>query len=59
MRLRRVHRILDTRGKQTGQYTIGGDSYQDREYKTCTSSYGFVSISYKNKRVTDKFVYWG
>jgi hypothetical protein len=55
----KAHRVFGTKGKQTSQYTIGGDKYQDREYKTCTSSYGFVMVSYKNGNVTDKFVYWG
>ena len=56
---KRVHNIFDTDGRQTSHFTIGGDSYQSREYNTCTSRWGFVSIDYKNGKVTGKFVYWG
>ncbi|MGH3358934.1 MAG: hypothetical protein ACRDO7_09020 [Nocardioidaceae bacterium] len=59
-RIRRVHRIFDTRGKQTSTFTIGGVRYQSREYKPCSSQrWGFVSIDYKNGRSTDKYAYWG
>ncbi len=57
---KRVHNVFDTAGRQTSFYTIGRARYEDREYKPCTSrKYGFVSIYFKNGKVTDKYVYWG
>jgi hypothetical protein len=54
-----VHNIFDTSGKQTFFWSGSGDVYESREYNVCTSSYGFVSVDYKNKRVDGKFAYWG
>ncbi len=58
-RKKRVHNIFETGGKQTSQYVIGGTFYQDREYKTCISKWGFVSIGFKNGKVDSKYAYWG
>ena len=56
----RVHRVFDTKGKQTF-YTTG---YQSREYKTCKNpKYSFVSVTYEKDdgvwRVTSKTALWG
>lgn len=51
----RVHRIFDTAGKQS--FVMGG--YESREYKTCTSRYGFVYVDYDHKKVDSKSAFWG
>ena len=53
----RVHRLFDTRGKQSISYP----PYEDREYKACTVTYGThgtVSVEYKNGRVDSKYAIW-
>jgi hypothetical protein len=58
---RRVHRLFDFDGHQSSHFTIGGDSYQSREYRTCTIAYGvrgFAWVDYKNGRVKSKAVVW-
>ena len=60
MKMKRVHRIFDTRGKQSYFYTIGGDRYTGREYKACHHpKWSLVSVDFKNGRETGKFAYWG
>ena len=61
----RVHRVFDVSGKQTSY--MGGSAYypasQSRDYKPCSSQYGFVSIDYEKKsgvwKVTQKYAFWG
>lgn len=56
----RIHRILDTRGKQSSIFTSGGDRYESREYRSCRApSWSMVSVDYENNRVSGKFAYWG
>lgn len=55
----RVRRIFAAKGKQTFTFTSGGNHYESREYDTCSSKYGFVSIDFKNSKLTDKMAYWG
>lgn len=66
MAIRRVHRIFDTRGKQTAYFSaypsIGVPAEQWREYRT-RSRYGSVEIVYKKRqgvwRLASKTAYWG
>lgn len=55
----RVRRVFDTAGRQSSWFNIGGDVYETREYKTCGSRYGLVSIDYVNRRLNSKFAFWG
>lgn len=55
MRMKRVHRIFDTAGKQS----FVMDSYQSREYKACTSTYGFVMVDFDHRKVESKTAFWG
>ena len=60
MKMKRVHRIFGTRGKQSYVYTIGGTRYVGREYKACRHPrWSMVSVDFKRGRVTDKFAFWG
>lgn len=60
LKMKRVHRVFDTRGKQSYFYTIGGTRYTGRDYKACHHPrYSLVSVDFKNGRVTGKFAYWG
>ena len=58
MSITRVHKILDTKGKQSWV----GFGYQSREYKT-GSQFGFVMIDYKKRngvwRLDAKTAFWG
>ena len=58
MPLAKVHRIFDTKGKQS----FIGYGYQSREYKTA-SEYGFVMIDFKKRngvwRLQSKSAFWG
>jgi hypothetical protein len=61
--IRRVHRIFDTKGKQTA-YMSGSAYYpawQSRQYRGCPS-YSIVSVDYERKagvwRVVSKFAVW-
>jgi len=57
---RRVHRIFDTRGRQTSIFRVGGETYESREYKPCSDrKYGFVWVDYVNGRLDAKYAYWG
>lgn len=60
MKRERVHRIFDTRGRQTYTFWIGGDHYSSREYRACRHPrWSIVSVDYVNGRVDGKFAYWG
>jgi hypothetical protein len=66
MKITRVHRIFDVKGRQTiyspAYPSIGIAAEQTREYRT-KSSWGFVDIDYKRKDgtwvVVRKSAYWG
>jgi hypothetical protein len=55
----RVSNVFDTKGSQT----FSGYGYQSREYKACTSAYGFVNVDFQKKngtwKVESKAAYWG
>jgi hypothetical protein len=58
--MKRVHRVFDTKGKQTF-FTNG---YQSREYRPCKNpTFSFVIVNYEKTaavwRVTSKSAYWG
>ena len=58
MSITRVHRIFDTRGKQS--FHMSG--YQSREYRT-TKRYGFVMVDFERRggewKVSSKAAFWG
>jgi hypothetical protein len=69
MKIKRVHRIFDTRGRQTAYYDgykcgtkYGWCPEQDREYRT-RSKWGYVDIGFKRVRgawrLSSKHAYWG
>ncbi len=59
MTTERIKRIFDTNGSQTFQ----GFGYQQREYATCGSQYGFVFIDFNRRagkwKMSGKTAYWG
>jgi hypothetical protein len=60
--MRRVHRIFDTKGKQTAYSSGGGYAFQIRDYRGCPQ-YSWVSISYERKsggvwRLISKAAVW-
>jgi hypothetical protein len=59
--IRRVHRIFDTKGKQSAYSSGGGYAFQIRDHKGCPT-YSFVSISYERKggiwRLDSKSAVW-
>lgn len=58
---KRVHRIFDTKGKQFSWFNVGGDTYESREYRACTVSFGIhgtVYMDYTNNRVDSKMAIW-
>jgi hypothetical protein len=56
----RIHRLLDTNGRQSSVYTIGRDRYESREYRAChRPRWSLISVDYTNGRVDGKFAYWG
>lgn len=58
---KRVHRIFDTKGKQSSWFNVGGDSYESREYRACTVSFGIhgtVYMDYTNNRLDSKMAIW-
>jgi hypothetical protein len=55
MTTKKVHRIFGTKGKQSFVF----DGYQSREYKTCTSQYGFVMVDFERGKLTSKMAFWG
>ncbi len=61
----KVHRVLDTTGKQTYYYS-GYGRWESREYKSCVNPrWSYVNIDYKWSRaagawkVDGKSAYWG
>jgi hypothetical protein len=60
----RVANLFGTTGKVTGSGNIGGYKFVNRQYRTCTSQYGFVSVDFFNDGprtpvvLDSKFVIW-
>ena len=60
----RVAGILGTGGKITSSGNFGGYKFVNRQYRVCTSQYGFVSVSFANDTprapvvLDSKFAIW-
>jgi hypothetical protein len=65
--IKRVHRTLDIAGKQSFYFPafpeLGIPAEQTREYRTCGSRWGAVSIDYKKAggswKLKSKMAFWG
>ena len=67
MDIKRVHRAFDIAGKQSFYFPaypeLGIAAEQTREYRTCGSRWGVVSIDYKKAsgswKLKSKMAFWG